>query len=769
MTPKMRARQAAAINRIAGLVLVNAMMFQEVLAQQEKRVRNLGSFRHETNLIGALADHWKFILDEINYFPIFHIAYKLLLCISPDRAAVAAVNGLVQRAAMIVGWRASLRHDLAGRIYHRLLEDAKYLGAYYTSIPASVLLAKLALSPEEWQCDWSDLKQVSKFHVSDLACGTGTLLMAAADVIVDNHIRDSGKKERAPQLSKLHSLVVEKVLYGFDVLHSAIHLTASTLALRVPDAPINVTNLSVLPLGGMDNKLGTLEFLEGNTVAATTLFSQMPTRILGKKAAKAKVSLPELDLCIMNPPFTRSVGGNLLFGNLPIAERTEMQRRLSKLVNHQTLSASITAGLGAVFIALGDKYLKSNGRMALVLPRALLSGVAWQKTRELFNEHYHLQWIIVSHAPGHWNFSENTDLSEVLIIARKRSEAKPKERVSCVNLWQQPRNSVEALTVARELRENTLPDVYKGQGALDLITGAGKVGEAMSVPWSWLKKQYLWNFPCAFAQSELVRCLFHLRDGELYLPGTGVTSRKLKLCALSDLAELGFDVRDIHDGFKLASSKTVYPAFWDHDSHRVFTLKQASNQFLAPLATAKPGRHLRDANHLWKKAGRILIAERLRLNTARLAAVLVGRKVLSNVWWTVTLKEDNAEAEKALALWLNSSLGFLLLLGYREETEGAWGKFKKPVLGQMPVLDVSTIGARNRGKLAQAFERLAERPLLPLPEMATDPVRAEIDAAVASALGLPDFGILRQLLAREPIICLSLDRLQVPEGQPSFL
>ena len=127
MTPKISARKAAAINRIAGLVLVNAMMFQEVLAQRQKSVRNLDSFRHEKDLLGALADHWKFILDEINYYPIFHIAYKLLTCISPDRAAVSAVNGLVQRARMIVGWRASLRHDLAGRIYHRLLAEAKYL------------------------------------------------------------------------------------------------------------------------------------------------------------------------------------------------------------------------------------------------------------------------------------------------------------------------------------------------------------------------------------------------------------------------------------------------------------------------------------------------------------------------------------------------------------------------------------------------------------------------------------------------------------------
>jgi hypothetical protein len=44
--------------------------------------------------------------------------------------------------------------------------------------------------------------------------------------------------------------------------------------------------------------------------------------------------------------------------------------------------------------------------------------------------------------------------------------------------------------------------------------------------------------------------------------------------------------------------------------------------------------------------------------------------------------------------------------------------------------------------------------LLPLPQMAADPVRAKIDAAVAQALGLPDLTPLREQLAREPVICL---------------
>jgi hypothetical protein len=44
--------------------------------------------------------------------------------------------------------------------------------------------------------------------------------------------------------------------------------------------------------------------------------------------------------------------------------------------------------------------------------------------------------------------------------------------------------------------------------------------------------------------------------------------------------------------------------------------------------------------------------------------------------------------------------------------------------------------------------------LKPLPEMAEDEVRAEIDSAVAAALNLPDFSVLRTLLAREPVVCM---------------
>lgn len=133
----------------------------------------------------------------------------------------------------------------------------------------------------------------------------------------------------------------------------------------------------------------------------------------------------------------------------------------------------------------------------------------------------------------------------------------------------------------------------------------------------------------------------------------------------------------------------------------------------------------------------------------------VDEPSLSNVFWPVRLNEETPEKAKAVTLWLNSTLGLLSMLFFREETRGPWIGFKKPVLGKLPVLDPGALAPDRLADLARAFDRLSGKTLGPISSLGSDPVRVEIDDAVSAAAGLPSLAPLRTMLAREPLLSLA--------------
>jgi len=759
MKEKLSPAEAEAVSRISSLVIVNAMIFQEILAYHDDRVSSLERLKDEENVLSAFSSQWRDIL-KINYYPIFHLARQLLKQLTTHADVVSRLRLLADAAQRIVSLRAALRHDLMGRVYHKLLADKKYLATYYTRVPSAILLLKLALKDDNFPLRWHDFNDLMNFRIADLACGTGTLLMAAADILTDNYVRATAKAGIKPNFADIYRVLSEEIIFGYDVLPSAIHLTASTLALRAPEITFERMNLFNLPMGGKEAYLGSLEFLKGKDLRIRDLFgARLEAKQVGgeKEISLLDVNIPPLDLCVMNPPFTRSVIGNLLFGSFPEKERSKMQSTLKNLVRNRKVQTNITAGLAAVFVALADRYVKFEGRLALVLPKALLSGVAWEPTRDLLRKKYVLEYVVASHDPERWNFSESTSLSEILLIARKKKESNNNQGIlTCINLWRNPKAAFDALAIYYGLLNNPLPPpIPQGQGALELSLGKEKTAEILTYNWEESKDWPNWLLLCAFAQSDLIRAAYYLLRGRLWLPGFG-DQGQFPLAPLNTFGSLGPDGRDIHDGFRLSKTETAYAAFWGTDNQAILTIAQESNAYLSPMHRAKKGRPLRRVEALWPLSGKILLGARLRLNTRRLWAVKLANPVLSNVWWPLSLKKeyDNEKCEKAFSLWFNSTLALLILLSMRQETEGAWVQFKKPILENLPVLDLSNMSEDQLDILVAAYDELADKPLLTFPEMATDPVRARIDAAVSKALGLPDFSILRRLLAQEPVVCL---------------
>lgn len=747
------------VSRIASLTLINAMIFQEILASNNPRVRPLARTISGKNLATNFAEVWEDITTNIDYIPIFNVAREIAVDLQGIPDADKALRTLAETAQGITSRRAALRHDLMGRIYHRLLADAKYFGAYYTTVPAAALLLKLTLDPQNTDIDWSDLNQIKELRASDLSCGTGTLLKATLQTIVDNYVRACAVKGEKPDLQLLHQILVENVLVGFDVIPFAIHLAASALAIHEPEVQFGEMHLYTLPLGGSPRlHLGSLEFLANKeTVIQADLFggASSSERVTGAGDVQEKAVVPPLDLCVMNPPFTRSVGGNLLFGNLPPKQRKTMQAALKKLVQKNGVKANITAGLGSVFVAIGNKYVKSGGQLSLVLPRALLSGVSWKDTRELIGAGYQLNYIITSHQPNAWNFSENTELSECMTVARRRSNGDTLAPTKVVNLWRKPASSIEALAFARTIM-NASGVMLEGQTGTDSIeVGGQKIGEVVLCPPE-RATAGVWRYEQAYAQTDLCRTALYLSQGQVYVPGRGVLSR-FPIVKLRELGTLGPDRRDIHDGFTTSETFTAYSALWGHDTESVQSMSQAPNLYLSARPKAAKGRNLRDATLLWSRAGRLLIAERLWLDTTRLLSIRLTATSLSNTWWTFApydgLSVPVEDIERILALWINSTLGILSFVAARVDTRGPWIAFKKPMLEDIEVINPIALTKTQRKALIKVYEELSGETLQRVPDINADDVRARIDEAIMKALGISDnLASLREMTAQELLV-----------------
>jgi len=736
----------------AGLLLLDAMVFQEVLSKSHTKIPTLSQVRGKNDPKRELEQAWRYIVEKIDYAPVFKVSLRVLEALPGSAALSKALRRLLDAASDIVATNTFIKHDLFGRIYHTLLLGrlVKYHATYYTSIPAARILAHLALS------DVDATEVPPKFagenlRVVDFACGSGTLLAAVYKEVEEAH--RFGHKGGL-RLDDLHRYLIEDGLWGFDVLHHAVHLAATTVSL-LNTAAVTRSRLHVLPLGTSRSgshvsvKLGSLDFLKSDTIPRFTEIGGGSTggalKVSVAEEESGEVRLPRFHVCIMNPPFTRSVGGNLLFGSLPKSERTILQKELSAVLRKKGWEGIGQAGLGAVFTLMADEYLEKDGVLALVLPRAVLSGVSWSKVREMLLKNYHIKYIVTSYEGNSWNFSENTDLSEVLIVAKKKKDA---GYTLFVNLFEKPEKELDAGYIAQTVLragDPALLDIANSNSASFQVKKGGKtVAEVYSAK---IDDPLIgaYNF---FSKFELNRTQHQLfRHGVLRLPTAGAVG-SLPLKPLGEMVEIGPDRRQVESAFAV-SSNGFYDAFWGHESGKVYEITQKANAKLAP----KPGKG-KQAVDLWRKSGRLLIAERAWLTTYRSLAVFVDKPVLSNVWWPVTAEDE--ETEKALAAWFNTTFGILSLLSVAEVTRGPWVGFKKENLKRAPVPDFNP---KLKTELAAAvhtttaFESLPEEFALAAKR---EGARRKLDEKVLQAFGISveedALTKLYELLKEEPMI-----------------
>ena len=126
--------------RIGCLVIFNALAFHLRLASTNDAVPTVAETWRDGGVPGLLKV-WDHICETIDYVPVFDLAKRMLTIL--DYADVPhlwhgpimePILKAVEDTSHLAG------HDLSGRLFHTLLSDAKFTGAYYTSVPAATLL-----------------------------------------------------------------------------------------------------------------------------------------------------------------------------------------------------------------------------------------------------------------------------------------------------------------------------------------------------------------------------------------------------------------------------------------------------------------------------------------------------------------------------------------------------------------------------------------------------------------------------------------------------
>ena len=768
------------VANMAALVVINAIIFQERLASAEVAFQPVSAAMLDGRFSKMkLLQLWEHILD-IDYYPIFGMARDVVDKLS-DVEAAAVLSECSKTAAVMLGMGAVGRHDLAGRIFNRLIAERKLLAAFYTSIPASTLLAGLALAPQRWNdVDWSDVDDIARLRVVDPACGTGTLLMAAYRQLVHNHTAAALNEYDDPSL---HQALVEKVITGADVVQAAIHLTAATLASMSPSVRFEQMQLHALRLGSEIQKdlqgresravsLGSLEWLSSPEIQS--FFSATEEQMGATAGTGSIVHRPKADLVISNPPFTRrgSDGGKeeaiARVFSLPEGDEDSQKalvKRTSALL--KGTPANQIAGQASSFTVLADRMVKLGGRIALVLPVTALFGESWREVRAMLAARYEVEFVVSSHDPKHRTMSFDTGIAEALIVARRLGEDEPPPgRGRFVNLWRAIYQETDALALLKALNATSSIPLHRSDGppvgGIPIVIGGeqwGEIVEGAVGKGSWKTARWKQALPGQFASA--------LERGEIWTEDGGRVAGRVPVAVMKEICNVGPQDRQIRGSLGVFVSyhgyneHAQYSALWSHKASIHQSMISDVNAWLTP----KPGA---DHDPVWSQSGQLHVTRDIQYDSQRIMATLTNVRALGiRAWHTLRVHVDDAivrsRLEVSLALWCNSTLGMALHANHSNRSQVGRGMGNKGMLETMTSLDVRKLQPWQLDEAQTIWRDFRDSKFKPFYRCAVDPARIALDERLLrDLLGLGEDAVasvarLRSLLASEPSIHGSKD------------
>jgi hypothetical protein len=332
----------------------------------------------------------------INYEPIY--GFDVARHLTGDGAKEATRNLVAALQVLAPNLDNS---DLVGQLFQTLIpaELRKPLGAHFTNTKAASLLARLAIKGPD-------------VEVLDPACGSGTLLVSAYQ----------RKKALQKGSGDVHAKFLGHDITGMDAMAFSAHLAVVNLASQ--QLLTETKHVRVATTDSTIRKPGERipaaqdalphEFLQStleDSFGERSLKRRPRGAIASSRKHEALIDLGRVDLVIMNPPFT-------YWGNMSKTYRESMKLRF---VNERPAYRDLIVRKTSqqiFFFLLAERFLKPRGVVAAVAPLTTFTGRAFQPFTEWFCKNYTIQRMVLG--LGRCSFSEDTSLTECLVVAEKK-------------------------------------------------------------------------------------------------------------------------------------------------------------------------------------------------------------------------------------------------------------------------------------------------------------------------------------------------------------
>ena len=668
------------------------------------------------NPVDAYTAAWDEIL-ALDYKPVFQTAIAGINGPDYDYNWRKAVEIVAQAARDLIGDLAGGRHDVMGRIFHRVLDTAPYDGSFYTGTAGAALLATLAIRQPDR--DWSDLDALRDYIVIDPAGGTGTLPIAAAE-----RIRELAGNAGASDVDGLSRLLVENVLHVYDINLTATHMAATTMGLMSPSTQFRNMNVHRVPLappkrdakGGQSAPayVGSLEWLDDSPPLVAWPDPARPAQIDTQESHP----LPKADLFIMNPPFTRD---SLRFDQFTPAEEQAIKAREEALLKDTPAHRSNAAG---GFLTLAYKHLKPDGRIAVILPLVGAQNKSGDKARRLLGRDMRVEYVVAIKDPQDVAFSENTDIGEMLVVAKRRSP-QDDDATKFVKILRKPKTAAQGYAIGRA--------ILRGEGHEDYRITEWPQDRMAIGDW----------FPTQFVRAECEEFFQRLESDEWF------PTSKYKYAG--NLGPAGQGIRGV---YSVVSDSQARHAIWYHKTDIQTTMAASPDSY--SYIKAKSGKEKIAASY-WEQRGSVMLPPRLRVPITRITTLYADKPTVGSAfvpYRPIAGNHNQERVNKACVAYLNSSVGIAVMLGVTSNKIIVYPNWSVEDHYRIPFPSWGKLSAVQVEALAGAYDELADAPMLPLREMLQCEARGRLDAAVGAALGIPGDAVelLRVALASEPAV-----------------